>query len=155
MERVPGHSSVLHKSVSSSTEHAAPPFFASWMTSRVLVLLPPPQVTLQSPHADQSPTLQSTGDPQFSKDVMMKIRKQDEESTWTIFSVALFRFLKIRARSSCILCFSDHLPSSLLASTAASHTAFAPRLPIANFAVNWNCKALVRNSRATMATMIA
>merc|ERR1712032_38689 len=56
---------------------------------------------------------------------------------WAFFSVAHIRFLQIRARSSCILCFSDHLPSSLLASSTASHTAFAPRLPIANFAVNW------------------
>ena len=85
----------------------------------------------------------------------MKMKKQDGETTWAFFSVAHFCFLQIRARSSCILCFSDHLPSSLLGSSTASHTAFAPRLPITNFAVNWNCKALVRNSRATMATMIA
>ena len=73
----------------------------------------------------------------------MKMNKQDGETTWAFFSVALFRFLQIRARSSCILCFSDHLPSSLLGSTTASHTAFAPRLPIPNLAVNWKYKALV------------
>ena len=136
MRSEPGHSSVLHTIVSSRAGHVVPPCFGCWMTSRVLVLVPPPQVRLQSPHGDQSSTLQSTEDPQFSKDIMMKMNKQDGETTWAFFSVALFRFLQIRARSSCILCFSDHLPSSLLASTSASHTAIAPCRPIVNFALN-------------------
>ena len=61
MERVPGHSSVLHSSVSSRSGQEAPAFFASLITSRPLFLVPPPQVTLHLPHGFQSPTLQSTG----------------------------------------------------------------------------------------------
>ena len=75
--------------------------------------------------------------------------------TWTFFSIADHNFLQSRTHLSTILWLSDNLPFNGLGSTAAGRTAFAPRLPIANFAVNWNCKALVRNSRATMATMIA
>ena len=72
---LPGLSSVLQILVSSRSGHAAPASFASLITSRDLRLVPPPQVTLQSPHADQSPTLQSTEDQQFSKYMMMKIKK--------------------------------------------------------------------------------
>ena len=61
-KKVPVHLAVLHTSVSSRFGHVAPPSFASWTTSLVLVLVPPSQVTLQSPHADQSPTLQSNKD---------------------------------------------------------------------------------------------
>ena len=136
METVLGHSSVLHTSISSRYGHEAPAWFAFLITSRVLVMVPPPQVALQSPHNDQSPTLQSTKDQQFSKDMMMKKRR---EGTWAFFSVAHILFLQTRARGSCMVCFSGHLPSSLLGSTTASHTAFAPRLPIPNLAVNWKC----------------
>ena len=59
-KRVPLHSPVLHASVSSRLGHASPPFTDSWMTSRALVLVPPSQAALHSPHADQSSTLQST-----------------------------------------------------------------------------------------------
>ena len=75
MERLPGHSSVLHHSISFRFGQEAPASFASLITSRVLVLVPMPQVALHSPHADQSPTLQSTEDQQFSKYMMMKIKK--------------------------------------------------------------------------------
>ena len=61
MERVPGHSSVLHTSVSSRSGQEAPASFASLITSRPLFLLPPPQVRLHLPQGFQSPTLQSTG----------------------------------------------------------------------------------------------
>ena len=61
MKREPGHWTVLHTSISSRIEQEAPPFCASSITSLALVLVPPSQVTLQSPHADHSLTLQSTG----------------------------------------------------------------------------------------------
>ena len=77
--RVPaGHWLVLQGIVSSRAGHVSPPFFGSSMTSRALILVPPPQVTLHSPHGFQSPTLQSTKYPQFSKDIMMKIKKGQE-----------------------------------------------------------------------------
>ena len=60
-ERLPSHWSVLHGSVNSRTGHAAPPFSGSSTTSLALVLVPPSQVALHSPHGFQSPTLQSTG----------------------------------------------------------------------------------------------
>ena len=75
IERLPGHSLVLHHSISFRFGQEAPASFASLITSRVLVLVPMPQVALHSPHADQSPTLQSTEDQQFSKYMMMKIKK--------------------------------------------------------------------------------
>ena len=80
---------------------------------------------------------------------------KSKKITWTFFSIADHCFLQSRTRLSSILWLLDNLPFNGLGSTAAGRTAFAPRLPIANFAVNWNCKALVRNSRATMATLIA
>ena len=64
--------------------------------------------------------------------------KEEEGHTFAFVSDAHSCFLKFQARSSSILCFLNDLSSSCLGSVAAaSHTAFAPRLPIANFAVNW------------------
>ena len=57
----PGHWSVLQAIVSSRAGHVSPPHSGSTMTSRSIVLVPPPQVTLHSPHGFQSPTSQSTG----------------------------------------------------------------------------------------------
>ena len=57
----PGHWSVLQDSSSSKVGQTAPPFSASCTTPLPLVLVPPPQVALQSDHEDQSSTLQSTG----------------------------------------------------------------------------------------------
>ena len=57
----PGHSSVLQIIFSSRAGHVSPTWFGCWMTSRVLVLVPPPQAKLHSLHADQSSTLQLTG----------------------------------------------------------------------------------------------
>ena len=55
------HWSVLHTSVSSRVSgQEAPPFSGAPMTSLALVLVPPPQVALHSPHGFHSPTLQST-----------------------------------------------------------------------------------------------
>ena len=59
---IPGHWSALQILFSSRAGHLSPLWFGCWMTSRVLVLIPLPQVALQSPHVDQSPTLQSTED---------------------------------------------------------------------------------------------
>ena len=59
--RAPGHPSVLQTIVSTRAGHVAPPFSGCSMTSRALVLVPPSQVALHSPHRFQSPTLQSTG----------------------------------------------------------------------------------------------
>ena len=73
MRKEPGHPSVLQAIVSSKAGHEAPPFSGSLMTSRPLVLVPLLQVALHFPHGFQLPTLQSTEDPQFSKDVIMKI----------------------------------------------------------------------------------
>ena len=56
----PLHLSVLHTSDSSRLGHLFPSSIASLITSLPLVLVPPPQVTLQSFQAFQSPTLQST-----------------------------------------------------------------------------------------------
>ena len=76
---------------------------------------------------------------------MTKIKKKDEEMTWASLSDADFCFHKFRASSSPVLWFFDDLPSFCPGSVAAtSHTAFAPLLPIANFAVNWKCEALVK-----------
>ena len=58
---IPPHLSALHTSISSRFGHKAPPCCGSWRTCLDLVLVPPPQVTVHSPHADQSSTLQSTG----------------------------------------------------------------------------------------------
>ena len=62
MKKEPGHPPLLQTIVSSRAGHIAPPFFGSSMTSRALVLVPPLQVALHSPHRFQSPTLQSTED---------------------------------------------------------------------------------------------
>ena len=56
--------------------------------------------------------------------------------TFALFSIARLCFLQIWASLSSVLCFLDDIPCSSLGSTVASCTAFAPRLPVANFAVN-------------------
>ena len=61
----PSHWSVLQGSSSSKAGQTAPPFSASWTTPLPLVLVPPPQVALQSDHEDQSSTLQSTAGKYF------------------------------------------------------------------------------------------
>ena len=68
---------------------------------------------------------------------------QREEATSALVSVAHISLLKsIRARSSPVLGCSDDVSCSRPRSAAAGCTAFAPRLPIANFAVNWKCESL-------------
>ena len=69
---------------------------------------------------------------------MSPTQNQQEEATYyALVSVAHISLLKsIRARSSPVLRCSDDVSCSRLGSAAASRTAFAPRLPIANFAVN-------------------
>jgi len=52
---------VLQSCSSVSAGHAAPPYSASWVTSRVRVCLPPPHSLVQPSHSPKSPTLQSTG----------------------------------------------------------------------------------------------
>ena len=76
---LPGHSSVLQTIVSSRAGHFSPLCSGSWTTSLFIVLLPPPQVALHSLPALHGPTLQSTKDPQFSKDVRIMIKKPDEK----------------------------------------------------------------------------
>ena len=56
----PSHWSVLQGSSSSKAGQTAPPLSASRTTPLPLVLVPPPQVVLQSDHSDQSSTSQST-----------------------------------------------------------------------------------------------
>ena len=56
----PSHWSVLQGSSSSKAAQTSPPFSASRTTLLPLVLVPSPQVTLQSDHEDQSSTSQST-----------------------------------------------------------------------------------------------
>ena len=67
LRKEPGHPAVLQTIVSSKSGHVAPPFSECWMTSRALVLVPPLQVTLQSPQGFQSPTSQSTENPHLVK----------------------------------------------------------------------------------------
>ena len=56
----PSHWSLSQSFTSSKAGQAVPPFSASWTTPFPLVLVPPPQVALQSDHDDQSSILQST-----------------------------------------------------------------------------------------------
>ena len=69
---------------------------------------------------------------------------EEEKSTFALVSIARLCFLQIWAHSSSVLWFFNDLPCSHLGSTVASRTAFAPRLPISNFAVNWKFETLVK-----------
>ena len=61
---------------------------------------------------------------------------KESKSTFALASIARLCFFQIWAGNSSVLWFLNDLPCSRLGSTAASRTAIAPRLPIANFAVN-------------------
>ena len=69
--------------------------------------------------------------------VKIDMMKRWEEGTWASLSVADHCLLQSWTRSSPVLWFFDDISCSCLGSTAASHTAITPWLPIANHAVNW------------------
>ena len=75
---------------------------------------------------------------------------QERKSTFALVSIAHLCFLQMWTGSSSVHRFLDDLPCSRLASTAASRTAFAPRLPIANLAVNCNNDDCVYQIQMTM-----
>ena len=69
----------------------------------------------------------------------------EEEYTFALVSFAHIGFLKIRTCCSSILWFPDNFPFSRLGSIATGHTAVAPIVPLADLAVTWDCKSLMRS----------
>ena len=69
-------------------------------------------------------------------------------TSWALLSIADHCLPLSRTCCPPIFRFFDDISCSRLGSTVATHTAFIPWFPIANFAVNWKCvRSFCRKSR--------